>query len=100
MAPNEDVVEEREPAEEAPPPAAVFALPAAEGDRAPTPRVVAPPAPAAFKFRGVPVAEIAVVVAAAAAAAAAAVAALGVVDEKEEADCSGPFPPADAACKV
>ena len=91
MAPNEDVVEERDPAE-AP---AVFALPAAEGDRAPPPRVVAPPAPAAFKFRGVPVAEIVVVVVAAAAAAA-----LGVVDEKEEADCSGPFPPADAACKV
>ena len=99
MAPNEDVVEERDPAE-APPPA-VFALPAAEGDRSPTPRVVAPAPPAAFKFRGVPVAEIAVVVvAAAAAAAAAAFAALGVVDEKEEADCSGPFPPADAACKV
>ena len=96
MAPNEEdvVVEERDPAE-AP---AVFALPAAEGDRAPTPRVVAPAPPAAFKFRGVPVAEIVVVVVAAAAAAA--VAALGVVDEKEEADCSGPFPPADAACKV
>ena len=93
MAPNEDVVEERDPAE-APPPA-VFALPAAEGDRAPTPRVVAPAPLAAFKLRGVPVAEIAVVV-----VAAAALAALGVVDEKEEADCSGPFPPADAACKV
>ena len=79
----------------------MFALPAAEGDRAPTPRVVAPAPLAAFKLRGMPVAEIAVVVvAAAAAAAAAALAALGVVDEKEEADCSGPFPPAGAACKV
>ncbi len=93
MAPNEDIVEGRDP--EAQPAAA---LPA-EGDRAP-PRVVAP-ALATLAFRGVPVVEIVVVEAMEAApAVAASVAVLGVVDEREEADCFGPFPPADAACKV